>query len=210
MAAEAARTAPARRGRWVLRGAGGLVVLVLLVVLVTAGRIVAASRQDDRAPADAIVVLGAAQYDGQPQAYLSARLEHALDLYEDGVAERIVTVGGRQGGDRFTEAEAGFTWLVDRGVPAEAVLQVPRGGNTLASMSAVAAEVRAQGLADAVVVTDPWHSFRATRMLEQQGLSAHASPTRSGPSTSGVAGPTRYVARETAAYLYWTWQRVTT
>ena len=132
----------------------GVLVLVLLVVGVTAGRIVAAAYDDDRRPADAIVVLGAAQFDGQPQEYLTARLEHALALYEDGVADRIVTVGGRQGGDRFTEAEAGKNWLVTNGVPADAVVEVRRGGNTLASVSAVSLEMRAEGLSDAVVVTE--------------------------------------------------------
>lgn len=197
-----------------LRAAGRLlgvaVALVVLVLAVTAGRIVAAANDDDRRSADAIVVLGAAQYDGQPQAYLTARLEHALELYEDGVADRIVTVGGRQAGDRYTEAEAGHGWLVDHGVPTEAVLEVPRGGNTIASMSAVASALTGLGLSDAVVVTDPWHSFRATQMVEQQGLQAHASPTRTGPANDGMATAVRYTARETVAYLYWIWQRVST
>ena len=187
-----------------------LVVLVTLVLGVTAGRIVAAADDDDRRQADAIVVLGAAQFDGQPQAYLTARLEHALDLYQDGVAPRIVTVGGRQGGDRYTEAEAGKNWLVANGVPEDAVVEVRRGGNTLASVSAVSLEMRGQGLEDAIVVTDPWHSFRATRMIQQQGLKAHASPTPSGPANEGLTRAATYTARETAAYLYWTWQRATT
>ena len=93
---------------------------------------------------------------------------------------------------------------------AEAVIEVRRGGNTLASVSAVSLEMRAEGLSDAVVVTDPWHSFRATRMIQQQGLEAHASPTRSGPANEGLTRAATYTARETAAYLYWTWERATT
>jgi uncharacterized SAM-binding protein YcdF (DUF218 family) len=192
------------------RGVGLLLAAVVVLVAVTAGRVVWAAEQDDRTPADALVVLGAAQYDGTPAAYLAARLEHALELHEDGVAPVVVTVGGQQPGDRFTEAAAGRAWLVDRGVAEDAVVEVPRGGNTLASMSAVADVMRERGLGSAVVVTDPWHSLRATRMLEQQGVDAHASPTRTGPANQGAEVAVRYTVRETAAYLYWLWQRLTT
>jgi uncharacterized SAM-binding protein YcdF (DUF218 family) len=192
------------------RGLTLLLAAAVLLVAVTAGRVVWAATHDDRSPADALVVLGAAQYDGTPAAYLTARLEHALALHEDGVAPVLVTVGGQQPGDRFTEAAAGRAWLVDHGVAEGSVVEVPRGGNTLASMSAVADAMQEQGLGSAVVVTDPWHSLRATRMLEQQGVDAHASPTRTGPANQGVEVAVRYTARETAAYLYWLWQRLTT
>lgn len=196
--------------RLVLRAVTLLVVVALVTVAVVAGRIVLAAGEDERRAADAVVVLGAAQHDGTPQPYLAARLEHALDLYEDGLAPRVVTVGGALPGDRFTEAEAGRRWLLERGVPPGAVVAVPVGGNTLASMSAVAASMRDEGWSDAVVVTDRWHSLRATEMLEQQGTAAYPSPTRSGPSSEGGPRAIRYVARETLAYLYWMWQRVST
>lgn len=187
-----------------------VVVLALAALAVIAVRIVLEARSDDRRASDAIVVLGAAQYDGEPQAYLTARLEHALALYEDGVAPRVITVGGRLPGDRFTEAEAGKGWLVDHGVPADAVLEVPRGGDTLASMSAVALVMRERGWRSAVVVTDPWHSMRATDMLEQQGARAFGSPTRTGPANDGLWAAAKYTGRETLAYAYWLWERATT
>ncbi len=189
----------------------GLVLLAaVLVVAVTAGRVVLAARSDDTGPVDAIVVLGAAQYDGAPQPYLTARLEHALDLYESDAAPLVVTVGGSQPGDRFTEASAGRDWLLDHGVPEDATLGVGVGGNTLASMSAVAAALRERDLGTAVVVTDPWHSLRSRAMLEQQGVETVSSPTRTGPANDGLAAAVPYTARETAAYLYWWWQRATT
>lgn len=196
--------------RALLRVVAVLVVAVLAVVAVVAGRIVLAADDDERRTSDAVVVLGAAQYDGEPQPYLAARLEHALDLFEAGVAPRVVTVGGSLPGDRFSEAEAGKRWLVEHGVPEDAVIAVPVGGNTLASLSAVARLMREEDWQDAVVVTDRWHSLRATEMLEQQGRTAYASPTRSGPSTEGGESALRYVARETLAYLYWLWQRAVT
>jgi uncharacterized SAM-binding protein YcdF (DUF218 family) len=200
--------------RGLTRLVGRVVSLVLLLALaalaVIAVRIVLDARSDDRRASDAIVVLGAAQYDGEPQAYLTARLEHALALFEDGVAPRVITVGGSQPGDRFTEAEAGRSWLVDHGVPEDAVLEVPRGGDTLASMSAVAVAMRENGWRSAVVVTDPWHSLRATEMLQQQGARAFGSPTRTGPANDGAWSAAKYTARETLAYAYWLWERATT
>lgn len=187
-----------------------VVVIGVLVAGVVATRIVVEARSDDRRPADAIVVLGAAQYDGRPQPYLAARLEHALALHREGIAPRVITVGGAQPGDRFTEAEAGRDWLVERGVAPQDVVAVPVGGNTLASMSAVALRMRDEGWDSAVVVTDPWHELRATEMLRQQGAEAFGSPTRTGPSNDGLGAAVPYVVRETGAYLYWLWQRVTT
>lgn len=196
--------------RRLVRFVGVLAVLAVVLLGALAVRIVVEARSDDRRASDVIVVLGAAQYDGEPQAYLTARLEHALALYEDGVAPDVVTVGGAQPGDRFSEAEAGEQWLVDRGVPEGDVVAVPRGRNTLASMSAVSVVMRENGWDSAVVVTDPWHSLRATEMLRQQGRTAFGSPTRTGPANDGLAAALPYTARETLAYAYWLWQRATT
>jgi uncharacterized SAM-binding protein YcdF (DUF218 family) len=188
------------------------VVLVLLVLLavVTAGRIVVAAEQDDRRPSDAIVVLGAAQFNGRPGPYLEPRLQHAADLYEGGVAPVIITTGGGQPGEAFTEARAGRTWLVEHGVPAEAVVPVATGSDTRGSMWATAELMMDRDWQTAVVVTDPWHSLRATEMLEHQGIDAVGSHTTTGPSNDGLWAATKYTARETVAYLYWLWQRITT
>ncbi len=185
------------------RISAAFVVAVALIVGVTAVNIWWTARQDERPTADAIVVLGSAQYDGTPSPIFEARLDHALDLYNAGVAPMIITVGGRQTGDRFTEAEAGLLWLAGEGVPEEAMRAIPDGTDTLKSMQAVAVVFVEQGLSTAVVVTDPWHAMRATRMAEDAGIQASSSPTRQGPAVQTRATQFRYIARETVAYLFY-------
>lgn len=176
------------------------VVAVLLVVAGTAVSIWWTARQDDRPRSDAIVVLGASQFDGEPSSVFKARLQHARALWEDGVAPRVVTVGGSRPGDRTTEADAGAAFLEQRGVAAVAV---PEGRNTLESMEAVERLMAEQGWGSAVLVTDPWHSLRSRTMARDQGIEAETSPTRAGPSVRTRGTQLRYIARETAAYLYY-------
>ena len=188
-------------GRLVGRLAGAAITAVLLLVGSTGLAIWWTARQDARPSSDAIVVLGSAQYNGVPSSIFEARLEHAITLYEDGVAPVIVTVGGRAAGDEFTEAEAGREYLANSGVSADALLAVPEGVDTLESMRAVAAAFGERGWQNAVVVTDPWHALRAERMAEDSGIEAESSPTRQGPAVQTRATQFRYIVRETAAYL---------
>jgi uncharacterized SAM-binding protein YcdF (DUF218 family) len=180
---------------------GAAVLAVVLVVVSTALAIWWNARQDSRPVSDAIVVLGSAQYNGVPSSIFEARLEHAVRLYEDGVAPVIVTVGGKATGDQFTEAEAGRDYLANAGIPADALLAVPEGVDTLQSMRAVAAAFDERGWTSAVLVTDPWHAMRAERMAEDAGMEAESSPTRQGPAVQTRATQFRYILRETAAYL---------
>lgn len=174
----------------------------LLLPVVVASRIVQVAGRDERAPADAIVVLGAAQLDGRPGQVLTARLEHSLLLYREGIAPRIVTTGGQQEGDRFTEAESGRRWLLDRGVPDEAVVAVPVGGNTYDSLVAVSDVARAEGWERSLVVTDRWHVYRVRTMADDLGLGVvGASPTTTGPSAGSPWSSLGYIGRETAAVL---------
>jgi uncharacterized SAM-binding protein YcdF (DUF218 family) len=178
----------------------GLVVVVLLVVGTTAVRVWWVARQDDRPRSDAIVVLGASQFDGKPSTVFRARLLHAKALYDAGVAPRVITLGGGAPGDRTTEADAGARFLQDRGVDA---LPLGKGRNTLQSLEALKVEYDAKGWKTAVLVTDPWHELRARRMASDLGIKAATSPTRTGPAVRDRATELRYVARETAAYLYY-------
>jgi uncharacterized SAM-binding protein YcdF (DUF218 family) len=174
---------------------------LLLLVTSTALAIWWNARQDARPRSDAIVVLGSAQYNGVPSSIFAARLEHAKALYEAGVAPVIVTVGGKATGDQFTEAEAGRDYLANAGLPADALLAVPEGVDTLESMRAVSAAFDQRGWSSAVLVTDPWHVMRAQRMAEDAGIVAESSPTRQGPAVQTRATQFRYILRETAAYL---------
>jgi len=177
------------------------VLAFFLLVVSTALAIWWTARQDSRPVSDAIVVLGSAQYNGVPSSIFEARLEHAIKLYEEGVAPVIVTVGGKAAGDEFTEAEAGRDYLANAGIPGESLLAVPVGVDTLESIRAVADTFTEQGWTTAVLVSDPWHALRAERMAEDAGIDARSSPTRQGPAVQTRGTQFRYILRETAAYL---------
>ena len=178
-----------------------LLLGVFLVVALTAGRVWWVARQDDTRRSDAIVVLGASQFDGRPSTVFRARLQHAKALFEQGVAPRVITLGGRADGDRFTEAEAGQRFLAERGV--SAVVAVGEGRDTLESLRALRGELDRRGWDSVVLVTDPWHSLRSRRMASDLGIDAVTSPTRAGPAVRTRGVQARYIARETAAYLYY-------
>ncbi len=162
------------------------------------------ARQDERPTSDTILVLGASQYNGRPSPIFEARLEHAAHLYEEGVAPTIVTVGGNQPGDNYTEGGSGRDWLVGQGIPAESVVAVEEGSNTLRSMEAVSDVVRANGWSSTVIVTDPWHSLRSRIMAQDQGMEAHTSPVRSGPAVIERKTQLWYITRETGSlWYYW-------
>jgi uncharacterized SAM-binding protein YcdF (DUF218 family) len=190
-----------RIGNLLNRVAGAAVLAFVLLVASTGLAIWWTARQDSRPASDAIVVLGTAQYNGVPSSIFEARLEHAVALYEDGVAPVIVTVGGKADGDQFSEAEAGQAYLSEQGVPDDALLAVPEGVDTLESMRAVSTAFGEHGWTSAVIVTDPWHAMRAERMAEDAGMEAESSPTRQGPAVQTRATQFRYILRETAAYL---------
>ncbi|MDA2803000.1 YdcF family protein [Nocardiopsis suaedae] len=162
------------------------------------------ARQDERPPSDTILVLGASQYNGRPSPIFEARLEHAAHLYEEGVAPTIVTVGGNQPGDNYTEGGSGRDWLVEQGVPAESVVAVEEGSNTLRSVEAVSDVLRDNGWTSTVIVTDPWHSLRSRLMAEDQDMEAHTSPVRSGPAVIERETQLWYITRETGSlWYYW-------
>lgn len=189
--------------RLAIKTVAAFVSLALLVLAVTAGLVWWTARQDDRRVSDAIVVLGAAQFDGRPSSIFTARLVHARNLWRDDLAPRIITVGGNQVGDRFTEASAGKRWLIDHGVPARRIVVVPTGSDTLSSLSAAQDRLQGRGWSTAVIVTDPWHVLRARSMASDQGIDAALSPTRRGPAVRQRSTEIRYIARESFAYLYW-------
>lgn len=198
------RRRPGRR-RFRLRW---LVTLVLVTVLAlppaTWGWVWYTARQDERAPSDAIVVLGASQYNGVPSPVFEARLWHARTLYEEGVAPVIVTVGGKQPDDNFTEAAAGRNWLMGEGVPGDRIVAVEEGRDTLQSIEAVAGLLEENSWGTATIVSDPWHSLRSERMAADFGIDAGTSPSRSGPAVIERRTQLWYITRETAAlWYYW-------
>jgi uncharacterized SAM-binding protein YcdF (DUF218 family) len=189
--------------RWIRRGVLAIVVVVVVLVLYVAAHIWWVARHDQRPRSDAIVVLGASQYDGTPSPVFAARLDHAITLFQEHVAPRVVTVGGKQPGDAYTEAAAGRNYLASHGVPASDIVVVPTGRDTLRSVRAVHTRFVASHWTTAVIVTDPWHCLRARTMARDTGLSADTSPERSGPAVASRGIEVRYIARETEAYIYY-------
>lgn len=169
-----------------------------MAVVAAVGVVVHQARQYDTTPTDAIVVLGASQYWGEPSPVLANRLDHAAQLYRDGVADRIVTVGGGIPGDRTTEAQAGADYLMDRGVPAEAVVVVPRGRDTIGSLKAVARLRDRNSWQSITVVSDRTHLARSAAIADSLGFDAHVSGPASGDGS--ILTP-EYVGRETAGLL---------
>jgi vancomycin permeability regulator SanA len=178
--------------RWVLRTVAVVVVASIAYVGVTFALVWRASGRDEARPAGAIVVLGAAQYDGRPSPALAARLDHAFELWEDGLAPVIVVTGGRQEGDRFTEATAGYNDLRDRGVPDDALRLEVQGHSTYESLAATSRFLRREGIDDVILVSGPAHSARLSGIADDLGLDAVVSPADGSPSL-------RSLARETAA-----------
>ena len=160
------------------------ILATLVVVLgafagVTAHRVFAVSHENQMHRADAIVVLGAAQYDGKPSPILEARLVHALQLYRARLAPAIITSGGHQPGDTsgYTESSVAARWLLQQGVPPGRVFLEDTGRTTWQSMSNVAAIGRAQGFRTVILVTDPLASARAQQMALAVGFTAaYVSP----------------------------------
>ncbi len=193
---------PQSAARMIGRYVAGSVLVAALVVTGVAFRVAATAGVDQRGPVDAIVVLGAAQYDGDPSTIFRARLDHALMLYREGVAPHIITVGGSQAGDAFTEAGSGRTYLIEQGVPADAVDAVGEGNDTLVSLRAGATELRARGWNSVVLVTDPWHAYRSSVMARDLGLTVEVSSVDRGPAAATGVAP-RYLLRETLGTLYY-------
>jgi uncharacterized SAM-binding protein YcdF (DUF218 family) len=163
------------------RLAVALVATPFLIYLFSFLTVVRASRQDQRRPVDAIVVLGAAQYNGKPSPVLRARLDHALTLYREGLAPTVVVTGGIGEGDRVSEATVGRQYLVSQGVPDTAVVVRPEGRSTQASIRSVSQWAGEHGVHRVLLVSDPFHMLRLRLEAGRTSLEAFTSPTRTSP-----------------------------
>ena len=154
--------------------------LALLVAVLYLGasfvEVWVASRSDGRSAAQAILVLGAAQYNGRPSPVLRARLDHALDLYESGLAPLLIVTGGSRAGDTSTEASASAQYLIGKGVPDRAIRREVQGRDTYESLRASKRFLVAEGISRVLVVTDGYHAARVRATAKEVGLRASASP----------------------------------
>jgi uncharacterized SAM-binding protein YcdF (DUF218 family) len=193
------------RGHPLLTAIGALVLAAVATVLVAGVVVWRAAHHDDASDvghADAIVVLGAAQYNGTPSPVFRGRLDHAVLLWRQGRADRVVTVGGNRPGDRTTEAAAGRSYLISKGVPSDAITALAVGNTTYESLQALARWMHDDDLRSAFLVSDPWHNARLKAIAGDLGLQGYASATWTSGDTSEGSRGEGYL-RETFAYLHY-------
>jgi uncharacterized SAM-binding protein YcdF (DUF218 family) len=171
-------------------------VTVVLGYTASLAMVLITSQRDERYPADAIVVLGAAQYNGRPSPVLRARLDHALSLYHDGLAPWIIVTGGVGRGDTTSEALVSQRYLLARRIPDTAVVVQPQGRSTATSMNAVATWLHARGRNRVLLVSDPFHMFRLRLEARRTALTAYTSPTESSPISNNPTLELRYLFAE--------------
>jgi uncharacterized SAM-binding protein YcdF (DUF218 family) len=158
-----------------------VVVAVFLIWAVSAAAVLTWSSRDEARPAQAIVVLGAAQYAGKPSPVLRARLDHALELWNRHLASLLILTGGTGAGDTTSEAAVGRTYARKHGVPDSAILEENEGRTTSESMRAVAGMLEVRGLQSALLVSDPFHMLRLRILARRFGFTPYTSPTQTSP-----------------------------
>lgn len=183
-------------------------VLAALAAVVVAGFILAVliSRQatrDEAGPADAIVVLGAAQWNGKPSPVLQARLDHAYDLWTAKYAPAIIVTGGTGDGDKYSESAVARQYLIGRGIPGSALLMEQQGRTSYESMIGASDLMQQHGWRRVLLVSDPFHMLRLKRMADDLGLRSLTSPTRTSPIVSGSETEWYYKLREVATLAYY-------
>jgi uncharacterized SAM-binding protein YcdF (DUF218 family) len=200
MTASASDRRPSRHWvrRWLL-----LALLMLAAVLINiSSGIVRESRNHDLHPAEAIVVFGAAQYDGHPSPVFRARLDHAFDLFQQGLAPVVITTGGFAADPHFSEGGVGHDYLMHRGIPETSVIAETQGSDTSQSAQRVAVIMRANHLHTCVAVSDAYHVFRIRKLLEHEGMQVQTAPRPDSIPHSvwqrGIA-----LLREAVSYMLW-------
>lgn len=173
-----------------------LILLVVLAWIVSLVSVVLWERRDDARRAEAIVVLGAAQYDGRPSPVLRARLDHALSLWGRQLAPRLVFTGGMGDGDTTSEAAVARRYAVKHGVPDSAILLETRGRSTAESMQRVAAMMDTVHAREVILVSDPFHMLRLSILARRFSLVPRVSPTRTSPISASVTESWRYALSE--------------
>jgi uncharacterized SAM-binding protein YcdF (DUF218 family) len=195
-----------------LRGLIAIAVTLLVLLGLVCVLIVIQGRRDEAqqvgaGQVGAALVLGAAQWNGDPSPVLRARLDHALELYRRGQVRQIILTGGVGAGDTTSEAAAGKQYLIDRGMTADALLLEEQGTNTWESLHNAVPLARANRIGAVLLVSDPFHMLRSIKMARDLGLIAYGSPTRSSPIAAGSAEEMRSVLREAWAYMLYLFAR---
>jgi uncharacterized SAM-binding protein YcdF (DUF218 family) len=189
--------------RWLLRcGALALAALALFLVL-TGIRIVHEGRLQELHPADAIVVFGAAEYAGRPSPVFKKRLDHASELFRQGIAPVVITTGGAASDPSFSEGGVGSNYLERRGIPERNLIAETQGSDTAQSAVRVAVIMRANGLHSCVAVSDAYHVFRIKKLLEHEGVGPVYVAPRPDSRPHSIAQRAYAILREASSYLLW-------
>jgi uncharacterized SAM-binding protein YcdF (DUF218 family) len=175
---------------------GGALVVLLVAWVASAAAVVVCGARDGARASDAIVVLGAAQYVGRPSPVLRARLDHALALWERGLAPRLIFTGGTGAGDTVSEAAVSRKYALRHGVPDSVILLENEGRTTRESLAAVAAIMRSREMRTAILVSDPFHMLRLRILSTQYGVRAYTSPTQTSPISASTRQTLGYVLSE--------------
>jgi uncharacterized SAM-binding protein YcdF (DUF218 family) len=174
----------------------GTLIAVIAAWTASAIAVVVWGSRDRARASDAIVVLGAAQYVGRPSPVLRARLDHALDLWQRGLAPKLIVTGGMGVGDTTSEAAVGRNYALQHGVPDTAILMENEGRTTRESLAAVSVIMRARQMHSAILVSDPFHMLRLRVLSTQYGVDAYTSPTKTSPISANTAQAFAYVLSE--------------
>lgn len=174
----------------------GATIAVLAAWATSATAVIVWGGRDRARASDAIVVLGAAQYVGRPSPVLRARLDHALDLWQRGLAPRLIFTGGTGAGDTTSEAAVSRNYALKHGVPDTAILMENEGRTTRESLAAVSAIMRERQMRTAILVSDPFHMLRLRILSAQYGVDAYTSPTQTSPISANTAQALAYVLSE--------------
>jgi uncharacterized SAM-binding protein YcdF (DUF218 family) len=187
----------AKRAVKIVRRLLTVVVVVLFALwVISASAVLIWASRDEARPAQAIVVLGAAQYAGKPSPVLRARLDHALDLWNRHLAGLLILTGGTGAGDTTSEAAVGRTYARKRGVPDSAILVENEGRTTSESMRAVAGMLEVRGLQTALLVSDPFHMLRLRILARRFGFTPYTSPTQTSPISPNREERWKYIFSE--------------
>jgi uncharacterized SAM-binding protein YcdF (DUF218 family) len=190
-------------GLWLLWLVALLAAFLVIFLIATGVRIATEGSRQELHAADAIVVFGAAEYSGHPSPVLRARLDHALELYNKGLAPVVITTGGAAADPTFSEGGVGRDYLMRHGIPEKNLIAETQASDTAQSAVRVAVIMRANGLHSCVAVSDAYHVFRIKRVLEHEGIGPVYGAPRPGSKPRGTLPQFYAVLREACSYLVW-------
>jgi len=189
--------------RWWVRLLISILGFVALLLIATSVKVIETAAKQEVHPADAIVVFGAAEYAGHPSPVLRARLDHALDLFQRGVAPVVITTGGAADDPHYSEGGVGRDYLMHHGVPERSLIAETQGRDTSESAERVAVIMRANNLHSCIAVSDAYHVFRIRKLLEHEGIRPVYTAPRLDTRPHTILQRAGSALRESTSYLLW-------